>query len=1118
MQTLSLSLLGTFRARLGEEPIPRFYSAKTQALLAYLAVESTQPHSRAKLTGLLWPDFPQADANRSLRQALFQLNKTLDNPSNQVLLVSRLDVQFLRAGPHWLDVAAFLAHVQQGSPEQAVELYRGPFLDGLAVDDSPAFEEWAQITRQHLHQQAMAAWTRSTDQATARGDYLAAQHYANQQLAHDPWREEAHRALLLALAMQGQRSAALAHYARCQEILQEELGLPLAAETMQLYERIRDGSLGQPDPMAVIASPSPSPPLVTSPSLPPVTSGLPFHQQQPPLVGRQSQLTQLLSRLTDPHCRLLTLTGLGGVGKTHLAHAVAQELSGNPLYGDAFPDGIWFASLLQAETAEGAMGVVAQSLGLALYGDRRLDEQVIAHLRPRQLLLILDNCEHLPGLAGWVEQFLARAEKLKLLVTSQTPLHLWEEWLFPLQGLPVPLPDVTDPKALAASPAVALFVRNARQRSPDFRLEADPASVVRICRLVGGLPLAIELAASWLSRLSCRQIADQIEADLGFLATSARTIPDRHRSIQAVLGKTWDLLSPAERDALARLALCGGSFHAEAAQCVADADLPLLGRLVEKTLLHLTGDEHYQMHALVRRFAEKQLARRPQVRAAALGQHSDYFLNFMARHREDFFSAVQKDSLAAVDREFANVLSAWAWAADHQRFARMDQAQASLFAFCLNRGRYAEGRDCFARLAQAIQKAVDRGDEAAQEWESVLGRALARQGFFTVSSGEMEPGMGMLRAALEIARSQGRPGDTAFCLTFLGEFEGWRGQFGDARRMLDESILLNRQAGNRAGEGFALYRLGELTHSIGDFEEARAILQRCVAISRRANSQDGLGYALDQLAYCDLLLGNLAGAEDAYTESLGLFCEVGNELGMALASTGLGAVAWARGGDCLAVARAQLDASLVRARRVGHPIHIAATLSVLGLVHIDCADFAQAQPVLEEGLALARRVDFSRGIVTCLNGLAHICWETGRLDQARAWLRESLALAVETGLRPLQAEVLVYLAHLLAAESMGISALMEKASLAKQAVDLLVLVLQELPLQSIFRQRAAALLSSLAPAKEYLSIFGSGPRPMESVGTGSVDRMVAELLAGSDQRSECFQIRPGSDGISQCGG
>jgi predicted ATPase len=653
--------------------------------------------------------------------------------------------------------------------------------------------------------------------------------------------------------------------------------------------------------------------------------------------------------------------------------------------------------------------------------------------------------EHLPGAVQPISNLLDAASGVKVLVTSQEALTRWDEWFFPVQGLAAPPPDVTDPDVVASSPAVVLFALNARRRDPNFVLANEMETVARICHLAAGMPLAIELAASWLTRLSCAQIADQIAADLDFLATAAARIPERHRSIRAVLDTTWALLPAEEQDALRRLSIFSGSFHPQAAQEVAGAPLSSLSRLLEKTLLQRVA-ERYQMHDMVRRYAEEKLSAHPQERAETLNRHNDFYLDFIARRQEGLFQSSRKEIMVEVAQEFENILLAWRWAADHRRFAQIDQAQESLFALCLNRGRYVGGAACFAQLVAAAE---DASAELDATIEPIFGRALARLGFFTASGGDMEAGLAALHRALSIARRHRQPADMAFCLTFLGEFEGWRGNFASARQLLTESIEINEAIGDRLGGGFALYRLGELTHTIGDFAQARTIFQQCVTISRQIGSQDALGYALDQLGYCHVLVGDLAGAEVAYQESLMHFTEMGNELGMALAAAGLGIAAWARGGAELAVAAAWLAKSIARARQVGHPIHLVTTLSVLGLIRNELADFAQARPLLEEGLALARQVSFRRGIITCLNGLAEINWQQGRMAAAQALLDESLALAAESGLPPLRAEVMVYQAALWLA-----------ACDADRARALLTQVLAELPIQFIFRRRAQALLAA----------------------------------------------------------
>jgi predicted ATPase/DNA-binding SARP family transcriptional activator len=1056
MSHLQLSLLGAFRLQLGEKQVTSFYSTKVQALLAYLAVESGRRHTRATLSALLWPESSQVDANRSLRQALFQLNRILDNPRTGVIVVSRQTVHF-RAGNHaWLDIDEFHSCLKTGELARAVDLYRGPFLEGFSVADAADFEAWTRAVGDRLHLQVVDALEQLCQRAFHRGDYAAMQECALRVLAHAPWRERSHRALMLALAQQGQRSAALAQYARCLRILDEELGSGPEAETVELYERIRSGNLSQPDRVIKIRVSQ-----ATARSLFP-------HVPLTPLVGRESQLTQILAHLVDPHCRLLTLVGLGGMGKTRLALEAVKELSQTADGAATFPDGIWFAPLLDAKTPEGAVGVVAQTLGIPLYGDRTIVDQVLSYLRHKTLLLVLDNVEHLPGAAEPIAALLDAAPGVKVLVTSQEALNLWDEWFFPIKGLVAPPPDVTDLDVLASSPAVALFALNARRRTPDFVLANEMEHVAHICRLVAGMPLAIELAASWLTRLSCVQIADQIAADLDFLATSAARIPERHRSIRAVLDTTWDLLSAEEQDALRRLSIFGGSFHPQAAQEVAGVSLSLLSRLLEKTLIQGATDR-YQMHDMVRRYAEEKLLARPQEQVETLTRHSDFYLDFMARRQEGLFQSSRQETMAEVAREFENVLSAWQQAADHGRFAQIDPAQESLFAFCLNRGRYDEAGRCFQRLVQALETAIESaipGGYRAQKLERIRGRALARLGFFAVSGGEMEAGMEAMRQALAIARRHESPRDMAFCLSFLGEFEGWRGNFDLAQDLLNQSIQINEDVEDLFNGGFALYRLGELTHNLGDFEAARAIFQRCVAISRQTHSQDAMGYALDQLGYSHYLVGDLAGAEAAYQESSAFFRATENELGMALAGTGLGIVAWARGGVELDQAELEragnlLAESIRRARQVGHAVHLATSLSVLGLIELDRGYGELARSYLEEGLRLAQRLDFGRGIITCMNGLAQLCWERGDDVQARAYLTGGLELAMQSGVRSLQADVLYYWAHFRLAESRKVPDPDQGKQMATQAGTLLALILRDLPVQHIFRQRAGEMLTHL---------------------------------------------------------
>ena len=300
-----------------------------------------------------------------------------------------------------------------------------------------------------------------------------------------------------------------------------------------------------------------------------------------PLIGREPELATLNRLLCDPQCRLLTLAGPGGIGKTRLALELASTQRAQ------FPDGVFFVPLVSLSLPEFIAPAIRSALGLSSSSPLDPKEQLLNHLRQKSLLLVLDNLEHLLEGVGLLAELLEQAPGVKLLVTSRERLNMQGEWLFDLQGLPVPPLDQVD-RAEEYS-AVALFVQSARRAQVGFELSAEERPwVARICQLVEGMPLAIELAAAWVRLLSCREIAQEIERNLDFLSTSARDLPERHRSMRAVFDHSWQMLSAEEQRVLRALSVFRGGFLREAAEQVTGASLSLLSALVTRSLVHRT--------------------------------------------------------------------------------------------------------------------------------------------------------------------------------------------------------------------------------------------------------------------------------------------------------------------------------------------------------------------------------------------------------------------------------------------------------------------------------------------------------------------------------------------------
>jgi DNA-binding SARP family transcriptional activator len=487
-QDLRVRVLGGAELAVSGRPLVELASAKAAALLVYLAVTGTG-HSRSALAGLLWSDLPEQTARANLRMVLSKLRRVLPDH----LEVTRQAVALASGQDVWVD-AVEVARVAAGERDggellAAVRLCRGEFLEGFEVPGAPLFDEWLIGRRAAVRADMLAIMDRAVQLARDRGDRATGVEVARRMLELEPLHEEAHRALMWFLATGGQRSAALAQYETCRYVLGEELGVEPSAATVALRDEIAGAGgfteLGTPRPggAAREAAATEREVAATAPDLPrPLTT----------LVGRERELARLGELLDDPACRLVTLVGPGGIGKTRLAVEAAASREERHRDGTVFVSFVGTSLSRPEEAADLVVAGLARALGVSLAVPRDPLELLADHLAGRELLLVLDNLEQLRDAAGVVAELLRRAPGMQVLVTSRRRLGLGVEWLVEVPGLAYP-PAKAGMEAVDYE-AVQLFEERARLLRPGL-VAADAEGAGRVCRLVAGVPLAIELAA-----------------------------------------------------------------------------------------------------------------------------------------------------------------------------------------------------------------------------------------------------------------------------------------------------------------------------------------------------------------------------------------------------------------------------------------------------------------------------------------------------------------------------------------------------------------------------------------------------------------------------------------------
>ena len=738
---LRISLLGRVAFEQNGTHLAELTSTKGRALLVYLAV-SRQPHSRQKLAGLLWPDVLEDSARSSLRVTLMQLRKALGDQVTSTRQAIGLDPE----RPLWLDAHKFERACQrlqsrradQATAErqrlrQAVHLYQGDFLTDFPVPDALLFEEWAVQQREHYRRLALESFTLLAQAALRCGELTEGLQDATRLLEIDPLYEEGYRLQMQLLAQRGERSAALKQFETGQRLLADALGVEPDAATVALAEQIRrDEPLADaptapvpptgpvlptgPVPPAGVAAPPIASDTSTSNTLPGATTlpGDRLPVPATPFVGRSEELADLLQRLHNPACRLLSLVGPGGIGKTRLALEAARRLHTEDGNQDAMPfaNGIVFVPLQAVEDADGLVSALIQALNFHPSGGSPLREQLLDSLHNKALLLVLDNFEQLLASVELLPAILAHAPQVKILVTTRAALKLQQEWFYPLAGLRyvVDAPpqraqgerDAAEVEA-SAPDAVQLFAQLARRAQPHFSLAAEIDHVLRVCQLVSGMPLGIELAASWVRTLPLAQIVSEVQAGLDFLASPLRDVSAAHRSMRAVFDRSWRLLDEETQQTLARLAVFRGGFTREAAESIADASLPILSNLIDSSWLQLGTSGRYDLHELVRQYAAERLEALPGEPQAVQRRHADFYGTLAENQIAHLGTRQQKHALDATSTELENMWSGWRWIV-----ANLEVSHIQKYAECLKwlantRSRYHSVLPEFERAIHALR-------------------------------------------------------------------------------------------------------------------------------------------------------------------------------------------------------------------------------------------------------------------------------------------------------------------------------------------------------------------------------------------------------------------------------
>ncbi|MCP5097402.1 MAG: tetratricopeptide repeat protein [Chloroflexi bacterium] len=744
MTTFQIHFLGASQIKEAGQAMPGIRSQKAIALLGYLAIEA-RPVARASLAALFWGGDPAEKARRELRRVLHNLTSLIPG----CLYADRRTVEYSVTPDVWVDVHKFANLADAGDIEQLIQagnLYQGELMEGLYLDDCPEFETWLLGERERFRQMMVRVLDALVAHYQTAGDFAEALVYALRLLVLNRWHEEAHRQVMLLLARTGQFSAALRQYHVCSRVLFDELGVEPAPETTLLFERLQT---------AVSTARHNLPPPATA------------------FVGREQDLVDISHRLLQPDCRLMTIAGLGGMGKTRLALEVTRQLSTPD--NIRFLNGVWLVPLLRIADQEldsQAMAdqialAISTALGLNFVGARTPADQLIGYLQDKELLLLLDNYEHLLPHTAVVSRILQETTAVKLLITSRERLNLRQEQIVHVDGLAVPsniapMPSMSE---LQQVDSVQLFTSVARRVQPSFSFAEEGEQVVEICRRLFGMPLALELTAVWVRTLSCKEVLAEIKQGIDNLSGQQRNLPQRHGSMQAVFNSSWHKLSQKEQQVLQKCTIFRDGFVYDAAINVAGADRVNVAALVDKSLIRRTKTGRYEIHELLRQFAALKLDGTSGELANLQGVHGRYYINFLCRYEDPMMERKQANILAEIDADLPNILKAWAWAITTQAVNELNRLIWPFAIYFELRNRYKEAYQLFHTAHQEVTAWF----EQEVKEPALLARLALWRIYFLMRLGHIDQALMALEALLPTIRQHGTQQDIGWALIALGE-------------------------------------------------------------------------------------------------------------------------------------------------------------------------------------------------------------------------------------------------------------------------------------------------------------------------------------------------------------
>ncbi len=725
--------------------------------------------------------------------------------------------------------------------------------------------------------------------------------------------------------------------------------------------------------------------------------------QSSQFIGRSKELEKISEQLNNPEYRLITLLGNGGIGKSRLA----LQVGANKI--ESFNHGVYFIPLANLESSELLASTIAENLKLTFFNRQGPKEQLLNYLREKSMLLIVDNFEHILDGADLLSEIIINAPGIKILVTSCEKLNLQEEWVVELSGLNIPENPYNDD--FEKYSAIQLFLQSAKKVKPDFTLSNEEKPyVIEICNLVEGIPLGIELAASWVRSLSCKEIAEEMRGNIDFLETSIRNVPIRHRSLRAVFDYSWNLLSENERNIFKKMSVFKGSFSRDAATRVINASISVISSLVDKSLLKRNPDGLYEILEILHKYVREKLREDKQENLIIEDHYCKYFSDFLLEKKFLLRSDKQKQTLDKLAQEIENIREIWKLSLEKHQLETLEHSFSTIFLFYEMRGWFKEGLELFEKSAKFLEESLKDNDSKESE-ETIIAKIESRAAKFSYRLGFYEKAKSLTENSLSIFNKFNIKDEIAFCLNSLADISRTKGKFFDARDLYKKSLEIYTEINNKIGLAMVTSNLGNISYELGEYIEAKKLWQQALEIRRETKEPWGLAACLNNLANAAYQLGQYTEVKQLHEESLNIRREISDKMGIANSLNNLCLVSHALGN--LEKAKEYQQESLDIFKEIGDRSGLAIALNNLGNILCTMGKYQEAENYCLESLHIRQEAGDKVGIAYTLNNLGLVYFHLKKPEFSQSRYNEALKTAYEIKSTSLILDILVGLSELI---------------------------------------------------------------------------------------------------------